>query len=108
MFVHQYCMDIQGWPIVTQPSQKASAGIALGADAVLLGRAYAYGLGAAGRDGVRQAIELLRTETELTLALMGMRSIEELRANRGAVRHARRDAGWSAASGAAGIERLTG
>jgi isopentenyl diphosphate isomerase/L-lactate dehydrogenase-like FMN-dependent dehydrogenase len=61
--------------------------IGLGADAVLLGRAYAYGLGAAGRKGVSQAIELLRTETELTLALMGMRSIDELRANREAVRH---------------------
>ncbi|WP_321782040.1 alpha-hydroxy acid oxidase [Paraburkholderia sp. J94] len=61
--------------------------IGLGADAVLLGRAYAYGLGAAGRKGVSQAIELLRTETELTLALMGMRSIDELRANRDAVRH---------------------
>lgn len=61
--------------------------IGLGADAVLLGRAYAYGLGASGRKGVSQAIELLRNETELTLALMGMRSIDELRSNRGAVRH---------------------
>ncbi|GAB5097772.1 alpha-hydroxy acid oxidase [Caballeronia sp. HLA56] len=61
--------------------------IGLGADAVLLGRAYAYGLGAAGRKGVTQAIELLRKESELTLALMGMCSIDELRANRGAVRH---------------------
>ncbi|MDR5769874.1 alpha-hydroxy acid oxidase [Caballeronia sp. LZ028] len=61
--------------------------IGLGADAVLLGRAYAYGLGASGRKGVRQAIELLRTETDLTLALMGMCSIDELRANRGAVQH---------------------
>lgn len=60
--------------------------IGLGADAVLLGRAYAYGLGAAGRKGVSQAIELLRNETGLTLALMGMCSIDELRANRSAVR----------------------
>lgn len=60
--------------------------IGLGADAVMLGRAYAYGLGASGRNGVSQAISLLRTETELTLALMGMCSIDELRANRQAVR----------------------
>ncbi|MGF6767580.1 L-lactate dehydrogenase (cytochrome) [Paraburkholderia sp. GAS199] len=60
--------------------------IGLGADAVLLGRAYAYGLGASGRKGVSQAIELLRNETSLTLALMGMCSISELRANRASVR----------------------
>ncbi|QGZ66199.1 alpha-hydroxy acid oxidase [Paraburkholderia acidisoli] len=77
--------------------------IGLGADAVLLGRAYAYGLGASGRKGVRQAIELLRTETELTLALMGMCSIDELRANRGAVR---RLAGERSAAARSPAERV--
>lgn len=80
--------------------------IGLGADAVLLGRAYAYGLGAAGRKGVSQAIELLRTETELTLALMGMRSIDELRANRDAVRHRSHHAGQAGAVAGALIDTL--
>ncbi len=56
--------------------------LALGADAVLLGRAYAYGLAAAGEAGVRRIIEVLAREMDVTLALMGMRSIDELKANR--------------------------
>jgi isopentenyl diphosphate isomerase/L-lactate dehydrogenase-like FMN-dependent dehydrogenase len=54
--------------------------LALGARAVLLGRAYAYGLGAAGEAGVARAIDLIAAEIDLTLALMGLRSIEDLRA----------------------------
>ncbi|RFU49766.1 alpha-hydroxy acid oxidase [Paraburkholderia sp. DHOC27] len=77
--------------------------IGLGADAVLLGRAYAYGLGASGRAGVSQAIELLRKETELTLALMGMCSIDELRANRDAVRRCYSE---SSGSNRLDVERL--
>ncbi|MBF8659436.1 alpha-hydroxy acid oxidase [Pseudomonas putida] len=56
--------------------------LALGADAVLLGRAFAYGLAAGGQQGVSEALEFLRTETEITLALMGVTSIEQLKANR--------------------------
>lgn len=56
--------------------------LALGADAVLLGRAFAYGLAVGGRQGVKEAIALLRAETDITLALMGITSIEELKANR--------------------------
>lgn len=59
--------------------------IALGADAVLLGRAFAYGLAAAGKTGVAETISLLRSETEITLALMGMTSIGQLKRNRRAV-----------------------
>jgi L-lactate dehydrogenase (cytochrome) len=58
--------------------------IALGADAVLLGRAFAYGLAAGGREGVAEALSLLRTETELTLALMGITSIDQLKRERAA------------------------
>lgn len=54
--------------------------LALGANAVALGRAYAYGLAAAGSAGVEQAIALLRSEIDVTLALMGFRSVSELRA----------------------------
>ena len=52
--------------------------LCLGAKAVLIGRAYAYGLGAAGRPGVARAIEILRTDIARTLALLGVGSIGEL------------------------------
>ena len=52
--------------------------ISLGARAVLIGRAYAYGLGAAGTAGVRRAIEILRADLERALALLGCRSIAQL------------------------------
>lgn len=52
--------------------------VALGAKAVLVGRAYAYGLGAAGREGVAKALEILRTELERTLKLLGCPSVAEL------------------------------
>jgi isopentenyl diphosphate isomerase/L-lactate dehydrogenase-like FMN-dependent dehydrogenase len=52
--------------------------ICLGARAVLIGRAYAYGLGAAGEAGVSRAIEILRVDLQRTLALLGCESIEEL------------------------------
>jgi L-lactate dehydrogenase (cytochrome) len=52
--------------------------ICLGARAVLIGRAYAYGLGAAGEAGVARAIEILRTDLQRTLALLGCESVAEL------------------------------
>jgi len=45
--------------------------LALGADAVLLGRPYAYGLAVGGQDGVEAVIRHLMAETDLTLALAG-------------------------------------
>src|SRR5881394_3525231 len=52
--------------------------LCLGARAVLVGRAYAYGLGAAGGAGVARAIEILRTDLIRTLKLLGCASIAEL------------------------------
>ena len=52
--------------------------ICLGARAVLCGRAYAYGLAAAGEAGVVRAIEILRTDLKRTLRLLGCRSVAEL------------------------------
>lgn len=52
--------------------------LCLGARAVLVGRAYAYGLGAAGDAGVARAIEILRTDLVRTLKLLGCPSIKEL------------------------------
>ncbi len=45
--------------------------LALGADAVLVGRATLYGVGAAGRDGVKRAIAILREEIERDIGLLG-------------------------------------
>ena len=52
--------------------------LALGADAVLIGRPYVYGLAVAGADGVASVIEILRRELELGLALMGRPTIAAL------------------------------
>jgi len=52
--------------------------LSLGARAVLIGRAYAYGLGAAGGPGVARAIEILRTDLVRTMRLLGCGSIGEL------------------------------
>ena len=45
--------------------------LAMGAKAVLVGRAYAYGLAGAGQAGVERAIAILRADLERTLALLG-------------------------------------
>ena len=52
--------------------------ICLGARAVLVGRAYAYGLAAAGQAGVARALEILRADTERTLRLLGCPSVAAL------------------------------
>jgi isopentenyl diphosphate isomerase/L-lactate dehydrogenase-like FMN-dependent dehydrogenase len=52
--------------------------LCIGARAVLVGRAYAYGLGAAGGAGVARAIEILRTDLIRTLKLLGCASTAEL------------------------------
>jgi (S)-mandelate dehydrogenase len=52
--------------------------LALGADAVMIGRPALYGLAAGGQPGVAHALGLLRAEMERTLALLGCRSLGEL------------------------------
>jgi isopentenyl diphosphate isomerase/L-lactate dehydrogenase-like FMN-dependent dehydrogenase len=52
--------------------------ICLGARAVLLGRAYAFGLAAAGKPGVTRALGILRDDVERTLRLLGCRSVSTL------------------------------
>jgi len=55
--------------------------ICLGARAVLIGRAYAYGLAAAGHAGVTRALEILREDVERTLRLLGCASVGQLDAS---------------------------
>jgi len=52
--------------------------LCLGARAVLIGRAYAYGLGAAGGTGVARAIDILRADIVRTLKLLGCASVSAL------------------------------
>src|SRR6187549_2134351 len=51
--------------------------LALGADATMIGRAYAYGLGAMGEKGVALALELIEKELDVTLALCGLRDVKD-------------------------------
>jgi isopentenyl diphosphate isomerase/L-lactate dehydrogenase-like FMN-dependent dehydrogenase len=55
--------------------------LCMGARAVLCGRAYAYGLAAAGEAGVDRAIEILRADLDRTLRLLGCASVAELDAS---------------------------
>jgi len=52
--------------------------MALGADAVSIGRAYIHGLGALGEEGVTRALEILRKEADITMALCGETRITDV------------------------------
>jgi L-lactate dehydrogenase (cytochrome) len=52
--------------------------LALGAHGCLSGRAYVYGLGAGGQEGVARAIEIMRNELNVTMALTGFNSVDEI------------------------------
>jgi L-lactate dehydrogenase (cytochrome) len=52
--------------------------LCLGADAVLVGRAYAYGLAAAGDAGVDRALEILRADLLRTMKLLGAATVKDL------------------------------
>ena len=58
--------------------------LALGANACSVGRPYLYGLATNGETGVSQALNILKTEFERTMGLMGITSIKDI--NRGSVR----------------------
>ena len=52
--------------------------LALGARSCLIGRSYIYGLGAGGQAGVAKAIELIRKELDVTMALTGVKNIKDI------------------------------
>ena len=52
--------------------------LALGARACLIGRAYVWGLGAMGQAGVAKAIDILRNELSVTMALCGVNKLSEI------------------------------
>ena len=51
--------------------------LALGADATMIGRAFAYGLGAMGEAGVTRALEIIRAELDVSMALCGLRDVKD-------------------------------
>nr|XP_043623713.1 peroxisomal (S)-2-hydroxy-acid oxidase GLO4-like isoform X2 [Erigeron canadensis] len=55
--------------------------LALGAQAVLIGRPVLYGLAAKGEEGVRRVITMLKDELELTMAFTGCPSLEDITRN---------------------------
>jgi L-lactate dehydrogenase (cytochrome) len=55
--------------------------LCMGARAVLIGRAYAYGLAVAGKEGVSRAIEIIREDIDRTLRLLGCVAVNELDAS---------------------------
>ncbi|GAA0899749.1 lactate 2-monooxygenase [Pseudonocardia zijingensis] len=64
----------------------AAVALALGADAVLLGRPFVYGLALGGQDGVRHVLRSVLAELDLTLALSGFADLAQFRDAPDAVR----------------------
>jgi L-lactate dehydrogenase (cytochrome) len=58
--------------------QDVMRALALGAKSCMIGRAFAYGLGAAGEAGVTKALEILRNELSTTMGLCGVNTIAEI------------------------------
>lgn len=58
--------------------QDVMRAIALGAKGVYIGRPWLYGLGAGGARGVRQALDIIRAELDVTMALCGERDINNV------------------------------
>jgi L-lactate dehydrogenase (cytochrome) len=58
--------------------QDIARALALGARSCMSGRAYIYGLGAAGEAGVARAIEIMRNELDITMALIGVTRVADI------------------------------
>src|SRR5450830_855502 len=52
--------------------------VALGARGVYIGRAFLYGLGAMGEEGVTRCLEIIRTELDITMAFCGLRDVRDV------------------------------
>ena len=72
----------EDYPLLFDSGIRSGDGIvkalALGANFVMLGRPFLYGIGAAGANGLQQIIELLADEIRLTLAQLGLTDIQQL------------------------------
>ena len=63
-----------------------AAAVGLGADAVMVGRAYLYGLMAGGERGVARALEILGGDFRRTMQLTGAQTVADLRDDRARLR----------------------
>ena len=71
--------DIEVWlDSGIRSGQDILKALALGAKGVLIGRAYNYGLGAYGEDGVTRVLQILQKELDTTMALCGKTQIDQL------------------------------
>jgi L-lactate dehydrogenase (cytochrome) len=61
--------------------QDVARALALGARSCMSGRAYVYGLGAGGEAGVGRAIEIIRSELDVTIGLLGLTNVAEFSRN---------------------------
>ena len=74
--------DIEVWlDSGIRSGQDILKALALGAKGVLIGRAYNYGLGAYGEDGVTRVLQILQKELDTTMALCGKTQIEQIDAS---------------------------
>jgi L-lactate dehydrogenase (cytochrome) len=78
----EICDSVQGKTEVwfdggIRSGQDVLKALALGARGTLIGRAYAYGLGAMGEAGVTRALEVIEKELDVTMALCGLRDVKE-------------------------------
>jgi L-lactate dehydrogenase (cytochrome) len=60
-----------------QSGQDVLRALAFGAKGTMIGKAFAWGLGAAGEPGVTMVLEILRKELDVTMALCGIRDVKE-------------------------------
>jgi len=60
-----------------QSGQDVLRALALGARGTLIGKAFAWGLGAMGEAGVTLALEIIRKELDVTMALCGLRDVKD-------------------------------
>jgi L-lactate dehydrogenase (cytochrome) len=58
--------------------QDVMRALALGAKSCMIGRAYAYGLGAGGQDGVAKALDIIAKELLTTMGLCGVNTVAEI------------------------------
>ena len=77
--VHAENSDIEVWlDSGIRSGQDVLKAISLGAKGTLIGRAFLYGLGAYGEDGVRRALEIIYKECDISMAFCGHTNIQEV------------------------------
>jgi len=74
-------LDVDDAQIAVSTGADMMRALALGARSCIIGRSYVYGLGAGGQAGVARAIEILKNELDITMALCGVNKVSEIDRN---------------------------